>query len=515
MLDANRSTTDELTPKDCLQLLLEHRRTWVLTTAVLAVMALVYSLVMPRYWEASQALVVRREVTGSSAGDPGKFADLYQMKTFQETILELARSKHVLTETWKAASADKSEVPTTRQIELLRRRLTMLPPKGSEFGKTEVFYLGIRDTDRERAVDLVSRLCRQLDVRLRELRDQRSPSVVDELEKQVELAVAANEADTDRLVEFETKVGPDLGELRMLNASFSGQSDLRQQVVSLQEESLIAEAGVREAEQLLTVLRAAQQDPERLIAMPSSLLNSQPTLRRLKDGLVDAQLRAARLEGTRTTNHPQVKAALESVEYIRTDLHEELQVAIRGVEIELGLSRSRASGLKKQLAGVQGRLARLAELRGSYANRVAAVENSAKVLDQARSQLGEVRAAQVAARSVSLITPLDQPETGTNPRGPGRATVVMIGTLAGSLLGFGWVFLTCVPLAESRSPESQEHSTLSEVPNSERPASRAAQQIADSIAQHSTLRQPGHVPVSVAPGSSEDEFPTSNTKTHA
>ena len=270
MPEANRSTTNELTPRDCLQLLLEHRRTWVLTTAAFGVLALVYSLVMTRYWEASQALVVRREVTGSSAGDPGKFADLYQMKTFQETILELAKSKHVLSETWKAASEDKSEVPTARQIGSLRKRLTMLPPKGSEFGKTEVFYLGIRDTDRERAVELVSHLCRQLDVRLRDLRDQRSQSVVDELEKQVELAVAANESDTLRLVKFESQVGSDLGELRMLNASFSGQSDLRQQVVSLQDESLIAEAGVREGEQLLTVLRAAQQDPQRLIAMPRS-----------------------------------------------------------------------------------------------------------------------------------------------------------------------------------------------------------------------------------------------------
>ena len=192
-----------------------------------------------------------------------------------------------------------------------------------------------------------------------------------------------------------------------------------------------------------------------------------------------------------------------------------MQVAIRGVEIELGLSRSRSTELKKQLAGVQGRLARLAELRGSYANHVAAVENSAKVLDQARSQLGEVRAAQVAARSVSLITPLDQPETGTSPQGPGRSTVVMIGTLAGSVLGFGWVFLTCVPLAESWSPEPQDESNQADVPNSERPASRAAQQIADRIAQLSALRQPSHVPVSVAPGSSTDEFPTTNSTTQA
>jgi uncharacterized protein involved in exopolysaccharide biosynthesis len=165
----------------------------------------------------------------------------------------------------------------------------------------------------------------------------------------------------------------------------------------------------------------------------------------LKDGLVDAQLRAARLGSTRTENHPQVQAAIAAVEQIRQDLHDELEVAVSGIQIELDLSRSRYIDLKDQLHQIDVRLARLAERRAEYSNHVAAVDNSRQVLDQSRKQLIEAQAEQVAANSASLVTVLDQPDGGTHPVGIGRASVLLVGTVGGLILGLGWTFLTVTP----------------------------------------------------------------------
>ena len=129
-----------LTPGECYRLLVEHRRKWLLPTVVCGALALGYALVMSRYWEATQGLVVRREVSSSVTNEPGKFADLYEMRTFQETILELAKSQQVLTATLKAVDHQAVE-PTAKDIEKLRKRLSLLPPGGAEFGKTEVCYL--------------------------------------------------------------------------------------------------------------------------------------------------------------------------------------------------------------------------------------------------------------------------------------------------------------------------------------------------------------------------------------
>ncbi len=442
-----------LTPQECLRLLVEHRRSWLLPTAVCAVLATVFSLWMPRFWQASQAMIVRREASATSAADPGKFPDLWVMRTFQETILELSKSPQVVAATIRNVTSSE---PTAEEVEKFRKRLSMTPPGGAEFGKTEVFYFGIQDTDKSRAIGLVAELGKQIDLRLRELREERLQGLITELEQQVALANTTHEAESQRLAMFEANVGSDLGELRMLNASSSGQSDLRQQAVALSTAGREAEIALRTAEQLLFSLQTADKDAERLIAMPNSLLISQPTLRRLKDGLVDAQLRAARLGGTRTANHPQVRAAVDAIAQIRSDLHDELRVAISGVELEIQLDRNRADNLERQHTALQLRLSRLAELRAGYSDRLSAAKNSRLVLDQARKQLGEIRASQVAARSASLVTTLDRPETGSSPVGPGRVIVVLASTFGGLFLGVGWVFLTTTSGGVPRASEEQQ-----------------------------------------------------------
>jgi len=443
-----------LTPGECFRLLARYRNKWLLPTLIGSLLSLGYAFTMTRYWEASQGLIVRPEVSASTTQDPGKFSDLYQMRTFQETILELGKSRQVLAATLKVVD-ELTDEPSFKEIEKARKHMSLLPPGGAEFGKTEVCYLQVKDTSRERALQLVAELGRQIDSRLHRLRSEKSKNLSEELEQQVALAQAALKAETGQLAEFETQVGADLGELRMLNASFSGQSDLRQQAVSLQDARRDAELEVRKAEQLLVVLRAAQEQPEQLIAMPNSLLESQPTLRRLKDGLVDAQLRAARLGGTRTADHPQVQAANTSVVTIRKDLHKELSVAIRGVEVDLQLNAGRSVQLEEQHQSVQQRLGRVAEMRADYANRTAAVENSRRTLDQTQQQLGEINATRVTAFGASLVMPIDQPESSLYPAGPGRASVVLLGTFCGFVFGLSWLFLTVAPVPTvDQAPET-------------------------------------------------------------
>ncbi|NOY43582.1 MAG: hypothetical protein GXP26_17315 [Planctomycetes bacterium] len=454
------TTSTGLTPRECVRLLIEYRQRWIVPMVICGVLATGYAIVKPRYWQASQALVVRSEVSGPSQGKPGKFSDVYEMRTFQETILELAKSRQVLNATLKAVEEAETEQPaqepTSMEIQSLRKHFSLLPPKGAEFGKTEIFYLSVQDKDRDRSVRLVDELCKQLDLRLRGLRNEQAQSVVAELEMQVKLASAAHDTETASLEKFEVAIGLDLGELRMLHTASSGQSELRQQTVALETEHRVSEAQVHQAKQLLEVLRSAQNSPEALVAMPSSLLKSQPTLRSLKDGLISAQLRAARLAGTRTAEHPQMQAATKAVERVRNDLHAELQVAIKGVEIDLEVTREHSQMLGEHLANVQRRLNGLAQHRAEYTNRVAAVENSREVIAQARKQLGELRAVQVAAQNTKLVTPIDRPEVGDNPIGLGRSSLVMAGTLGGFILGMGCLFLTVSPIPTIPEPAVAE-----------------------------------------------------------
>ena len=262
---------------------------WIATA-----LAVIYALARPVTWEASQALMVRDEA-GDRLTRPTKAGHTEEMKTSQETILELAKSRGVLLGALKAvgppAGFDGSVWPTELALESLQSNVKITPPKGAEFGKTEVFYLKVQDQSQQRAIDLASALCRQLQDRFAQLRETRAGSTADQLTRTVELARQDLDTATSALREMEQRVGSDLAELRILNESPSGDSDLRRTATDLEKELRTYQAAQLESDAFLKLLTSAKDDPSRLLASPSVLLKSQPALGRLKDGLVDAQLR--------------------------------------------------------------------------------------------------------------------------------------------------------------------------------------------------------------------------------
>ena len=168
-----------------------------------------YTLVTPRQWLATQALVIRPEVASVSEERLGKFSDLSEMKTSQETILELAKSQVVvqatLREVGPPSGYSTTDWPTTLDVDTLRDCVDMRPPGGAEFGKTEVFYLSIHDTNRDRASALVVALCHQLELRMQELRDQSAQGMMAELGRTVAMADGDLSLQTAKLSAFEAK----------------------------------------------------------------------------------------------------------------------------------------------------------------------------------------------------------------------------------------------------------------------------------------------------------------------
>ncbi|MEQ8836902.1 MAG: hypothetical protein RID07_08865, partial [Lacipirellulaceae bacterium] len=240
-----------------------------------------------------------------------------------------------------------------------------------------------------------------------------------------------------------------------------------QQYVNLETQARSFQTQMRDSKELLELLRSAQSDPSQIVATPNSLLASQPALRRLKDGLVDAQLVTAKLQGTRSAEHPRVLAAHEAEQGIRRDLFEELQSAIGAAEAELELNTARHAAARKQLTELESRLASLAEKRAEYSNRVAALETSRQTLDRVKQQLNTAQASRSASEKAHVLTPLDEPETGSSREGIGMATMSMAGLLGGLSLGVGLVLLTGGPSVVApvaASPERTQESQAAPTP---------------------------------------------------
>jgi len=277
--------------------------------------------------------------------------------------------------------------------------------------------------------------------------------MIDELLKTVHAAQADLGAATATLAATEQTLGSDLAELRSMQDMASSDSALRRSAEDIRgqlRENATAETANKE---LLSVLRSAQNDPGCLVATPNRLLESQPGLRRLKDGLIDAQLRTATIQGTMSADHPRAQAAREAESQIGRNLHAEMALAIRGVESELRLNAERRTLLEDQLAKTVRRLDGLASVRAAYANQAAEVKSRTVLLERSEQNLSEARASQASARAASLITPIDVPDAGIKPVGPSRVVIALCGVFGGLLSGFGLMFLaiptgTATPQAE-------------------------------------------------------------------
>jgi len=431
----------------------KHYLVWLVPTTIAMACGVFYAIFLHQpKWEASQSVFVRDEAMASLSG-VGRFDSNDQRKTAQETIQEIAIKTAVLEAALKEAGPESAwsskAYPTPSDVKELRQSLSIVAPNGTEFGKTELIHLQVRAKSKERAIALTLAAGNQLEARLKEIRAVKAHSVIDELRETLALARADLNTATQRLATVEAEVGSDLGELRILNAVGSGESNLRQTLNQIKNELRQATAKKQSKLEQERLLIAAQADPSALLATSSQLFESQPSVRRLKEGLVDAQLRKAELSGKMRADHPAVVAATAAEQEVRDRLHDELGVALRGARSDLALSEAQIASLQKQLAEVQGRLDHLAKLRASYGNLVADVRQRSEIVEKAQQNFSSARASEEAARASSLITRSGDPETGEDPIGPGRAQIVMFCTMGGLFVGMG-LMLLITPLQRAK-----------------------------------------------------------------
>ena len=90
------SSTLNYTPAALGRMLVDHWVRWLLPAMFVAAAAVVYALYYRADWEAVQALIVRNEAAATHDAAPGKFRQPEDMKTVQETILELVKGRMVL-----------------------------------------------------------------------------------------------------------------------------------------------------------------------------------------------------------------------------------------------------------------------------------------------------------------------------------------------------------------------------------------------------------------------------------
>jgi capsule polysaccharide export protein KpsE/RkpR len=376
-------------------------------------------------------------------------------------ILQAARDRWVVAESLLDTvpqEKQKKRFPSESAVESIRGDIVVLAPKGSEFGESDLLYLQVKAGSRDESITLNRAVARNLAEFMNELRNKRSRSVIEELSQKLKLTQRNLDQATSKLEAMERQIGSDLGELRTLSQSGSGESNLRTALSNIKNDLRNARAQQTTLREQLEFLHEAGKDPDKLVATSNRLLENQAGLKRLKDGLVDAQLRVSELLGKMNRAHPSVKAAMVAEQEIRHQLHVELEAAIRGTHADIQVTEALIASHEQQMAKVQERMNELAAMRARYENLVVAVQDRAAQVKESQRALAEARASQGAAATSSLLTLVGEPDPGTGPAGPGRFTVFLAAWFGGLLIGVGCFFLLTQPVSPTEGTQGRRWS---------------------------------------------------------
>lgn len=419
---------------------------WTGTTVTFGAVGLCYVLLLKNdVWVASQGLIVRDEANGAVMR-LGRFQSQTEMKAAQETIIELARNPHVLTNALKAIGPDPSQPgalatwPNAKDVEDTVKNVVVRAPRGAELGTTEVIYLDTKHGSRQRAYQLNVAICDALESRLQEVRRSRADGVLAELTTACNTAMEDLKSVTQRLQDMERQAGADLSDLRGMTDSGANVNSSRTQLDAVKNELHQAQLHMRQLVLDLELADQALASTDQMLG-PNSIVNSQPGLKKLREGLADARIHAAQLQGKFTQDHPLVIASIKAERGLESRLREEYELARVSLAKDVELAQRRIDDLKQQQSQLESRLANIANIRAAYGNLAAEVRSRSQIVQDAQRQLSEVQAARDAASSCSLVTRIDDPLASETPVGPGRSTIFAGTTLAGLLFGLGAVFL--------------------------------------------------------------------------
>jgi hypothetical protein len=398
---------------------------------------------------ASQAILVRDEANGAVMR-LGRFQSPTEMKAAQETILEMAKSQQVVRDALVAVGKPEGlsnwlswgEYPSKELIEeVAKSSISVHAPKGTEFGVTEVIYLDVKAGAQAEAIALSKALCDSLESRLQQVRKARADGVISELTHARDSAKRDLASATDRLLEIERNAGSDLTDLRGLTDTIAGAATSRAEFDQIKSEIRQAEVSRYALVADRDLLIKATQDPSSFIVAPGAVLNSQPGLRRLREGLVDAQLSGSQLSGKFTEEHPLVNASQTAQSAIVRRFVLELKASVASVESDIALVDRKIEELESRRTSAEKRLSRIADGRATYANVLSEVRSKLLMVEGAERSLAEANAARDSSTSTSLLTRLDAPMVSDRPIGPGRTTIAGLCGIAGLVFGLGVVFV--------------------------------------------------------------------------
>jgi len=405
-------------------------------------------------YTARQSLILRDDLMGD-AFKPSRFESQEQLKSAQETILEIARKPQVVKAVLEQLGPTSSfslggDYPSMETIEDVQGNIGLSAPNGAEFGKTEAVVLSVKTVGAERSRKFVNLLLDEIDSKLNEVRLLRLGSMKSELSQAGENALKSLNDSSSRLQELEKSFGAEITTIRGLNdPQGSGGFDLKVNQIRLEQRQ--AAAQLSSAKQQRELLQQAQRNGGVEFVTSNELLELQPALKGMMTNLSTAMAQLAIDEGRYTSLHPQLQRSRRAVKQQRQQLFGSIGTTIKGLDSQIETLTNLSTRLGDSIVQLETKLENLTEQRVPYATLEEEVKKKAEVYNDVQGQLAQVQSYASSTDEVAMLTRVDDPQVSSRPDQIGAAKAGMIGAALGLMLGLGLVALLAPPFVDPRT----------------------------------------------------------------
>lgn len=423
-------------------------------------------LLATKTYTARQSLILRDDLMGD-AYKPSRFESQEQLKSAQETVLEIARKpqviKAVLEQLGPTSSFSFGTYPSAETIEDVQGNITLAAPNGAEFGKTEAVVLSVKTVDPERSRKFVNLLLDQIDSKLNEVRLLRLESMRNELSQASVNAMQSLKTASRRLQDLEKSFGADITTIRGLNdPQGSGGFDLKLNQIRLEQRQ--AAAQLASAKNQRALLLSAEKNGGVEFVSSNELLELQPALRGMMTNLSAAMAQLAINEGRYTSLHPELQRSRRAVKQQKQQLFNSIGTTIKGLDSQIQTLGALEKRLGQAVVKLEKQLENLTEQRVPYATLEEEVKKKAEVYNEVQGRLAQVQSYASSKEEVAMLTRVDEPQVNSRPDQIGAFQSGVIGGAIGLICGLGLVALLAPPFVDPRTYAAQTEVNPSQVP---------------------------------------------------
>jgi uncharacterized protein involved in exopolysaccharide biosynthesis len=427
-----------------------HKWLVLVTTAVFTAAAAVAAYFQPDVWEASVKVWVRDQSVGLTKASDFAAERSNRLRTLLVNLREVVYSREVLEQTLlqssgrpSGTSASPRELtPFLDDLDLakLRDSIGIDTPKGTEFGSAEMFYVRVRDRDRQRALRLVTALFDQLRARFQQLGLEQADDLLRKTNEQVAASQKQLGDAQSKFDQFVKQVGPNLPDLVVMSGGLSIDSELRRAIQRVRELLTPARAELEQRQALLRTVQGVDTESGSF-AIPASFLRDHTSLEQTRQAVVQAQIEFERQQAEITPENPRWKVQQERVANLQNEFRREWSRARVALEQEVSAQKSKVDYLSRELDTQTAQLTRLTERYVEYDGLRAEVKQRQDALAEAERRRSEALHARATAAQDVLLSVVDKARISAKPVNLRRGAMLGMGAALGLLTGLGLAFL--------------------------------------------------------------------------